>query len=111
MQSSDRNVFSSSQSRADSAFHMPRTASSADTCQLTFSKHGHGRSLVRGAQEPAGAPLADEIGRLAVEEHRAAADEYRADGLVVAIHHARQPAVLFDAILGVAVKRRVQPHG
>src|SRR3981081_4624802 len=97
MQSSDRNVFSSSQSRADSAFHMPRTGSSPDPCTLPFPKHGPGGSLVRGAQEPAGAPLADEIGRLAVEEHRAAADEYRADGLVVAIHHARPPAVLSDA--------------
>ena len=36
-----------------------------------------------GAQEAAGAVPADEVGRLSVQEHRAAADEYSADGVVV----------------------------
>src|SRR5215207_2572740 len=103
MQSSDRNVFSKSQSRADSAFHIPRTVSSTDTCQLTFLSRPRG-SLVGRPQEPPRALLADEIGGLAVEEHRVAADEYSLHGVVVAIHHAGQTAILLDTFLGIVVE-------
>src|SRR4051812_41300344 len=107
MQSADRNVFKESQSRAERAFHMPRTVSSTDTCELRFVS-GNCGSLVRGAQEAAGAVPADKIGRLAVEEHRAAADENRGDGVVVAVDHPGQPAVLLDRVLGVAIESRIE---
>src|ERR1700704_1510814 len=103
MHSSDRNCFIPSQSRADNAFHIPRTVSSTDTCQLTLMR-GDCRGFVRGTQEPAGALLADEIGGFAIEEHRAASDEYRVDGVVVAIDHAGQAGVLLDTILGVVIQ-------
>src|ERR1700754_4592078 len=103
MQSSDRNCVIPSQSLADRAFHMPRTVSSTDTCELTLMCGDCG-GLVRGAQEAAGALLADEIGRLAVEENRTAADEYRVHGVVVAVDHAGQAAVLLRAILGVVTQ-------
>src|SRR5690349_15961615 len=104
MQSSDRNVVSDSQSLADSAFHMPRTVSSTDTGELHLVGSG---GLVRGAQESAGALHADDVGQLAVDEHRAASHEHRADGVVVAVDHPGQPAVLLDAVLGIAVERRI----
>src|SRR6185295_18734252 len=100
MQSSDRNVFSAPQSRADSAFHIPCTVSSTDTCELHLLG-GDGRGLVRGAQEAPRTLLADDVGRLAIEEHRTAADEY---GVVVAVDHAGQPAVLLDRVLGVVIQ-------
>src|SRR4051794_36906427 len=103
MQSSERNGFIPSQSRADSAFHMPRTVSSTDTCQLTFCDW-QGWSLVRGAQEAPGASLADQVGGLAVDEHRAPADQYRLHGVVVAVHHAGQAAVLLDTVFGVGIE-------
>src|SRR3979490_3075598 len=102
MQSSDRNVCSSSQSRADSAFHMPRTVSSTDTCRLTFL-HRDRRRLVRGPQEPAGPLLTDEGGGLAVEEHRTPADQHGVEADGVAVDHAGQTAILIDTILGVVV--------
>src|SRR5215208_2789475 len=108
MQSSDRKVFNESQSRADSAFHIPWTVSSTDTGQLTFLKGG---GFVRGAQVTPSASPADDVGGLAVEKHHAAADEYRADGGVVAVDHAGQPAVLVDRLLGVLVQRRVEAFG
>src|SRR4051812_44432081 len=104
MQSSDRNVFNESQSRADSAFHMLRTVSSTDTCQLAFLNR---RSLVRRTQESARALVADEAGGLAVEEHRTAADEDGNHGGVVAVDHSGQTAVLLDAVLGVVIESRV----
>src|SRR5215210_4121041 len=106
MQSSDRNVFKESQSRADRAFHMPRTVSSTDTCELRFVSGDCG-SLVCGAQEAAGAVSADEVGWLAVEEDRSATDENSGDGVVVAVDHAGQPAVLLDGVLGVVIESRI----
>src|SRR6478609_9581640 len=73
MQSSDRNCFISSHSRADRALHMLRTVSSTDTCQLTVRRRDRW-DLVRGTQEPTGALFADEIAGRAVDENRAVAD-------------------------------------
>src|SRR3981081_2969798 len=103
MQSSDRNDFTESQSRADSAFHIPNTVSSTypGALRLPYDPRA---GLVGGPQEPSGALLADEVGRLAVEEHRAAADEYRVHSVVISVHHAGQAAVLVDPVLGVGVQ-------
>src|ERR1700754_3035960 len=103
MQSSARNGFMPSQSLADRAFHMPWTVSSTDTCELHLFGGDCG-GLVGGAQEPSGSLRADELCRLAVEEHRPAADEHGAHNLVVAVDHARHPAVLLDVVLGVVVE-------
>src|SRR6185436_6032813 len=86
MQSSDRNAFSDSQSRVDSAFHIPRTVSSTDTCELHLLG-GDGRGLMRGTEEAPRALLADDFGRLAAEEDRTAADEHGGDCVVVAVDH------------------------
>jgi hypothetical protein len=59
---------------------------------------------MRGAQEAACAVLADEIGRLAFQKYRATSDEYRFDGVVVAVDHAGQAAILLDAVLGVFIE-------
>ncbi|CQD19274.1 hypothetical protein BN970_04347 [Mycolicibacterium conceptionense] len=64
-----------------------------------------------GSQEPAGALLADEVGQLTVGEHGAPADQDGGDGLVVAIHHAGQAAVLLDGVLGVGVEGVVEMFG
>src|SRR6476469_3283879 len=108
MQSSARNGFMPSQSRADSAFHIPRTVSSTDTCQLAFCNR---RGLVCRAQEAPGARLADEWRRQTVEEYRPTADEHGTDGVVVAVDHAGQPAILLDAGLGIVIERRVESVG
>src|SRR5688500_8900705 len=110
MQSSDRKVFNESQSRAESAFHIPWTVSSTDTGELTFL-NGNCGSLVCGTQETPGAFLADDAGRRAVEENRATADEHRADGGVVPVDHAGQSAVLVNGLLGVVVQGRVEALG
>src|SRR3954447_18960486 len=104
MQSSDRNVFSDSQSRADRAFHIPRTVSSTDTCELAFL-YRQCRCLACCPQEPPGALLAHDVGRLAVEEYRTATDENRFHGVVVAVHHAGGTAVVLDGVLGILVQR------
>src|SRR6185295_19005886 len=110
MQSSDRNCFIPSQSRADRALHMLRTVSSTDTCQLTFLRRDR-RGLVRGTQEPTGALFADEIAGRAVDENRAPANKHGIDGSIIAVGHPGQPAVLLDLFLGVVIKRLVEPFG
>src|ERR1700694_85407 len=99
MQSSDRKDLTDSQSRAESARHKPRTVSSTDTRQLD-SLSVRCRCPVCGAQEASGALLAHDVGSLAVEEGRASADENGVHGVVVAVDHAGQAAVLLDALLG-----------
>src|SRR6188768_1203473 len=99
MQSSDRNCFISSNSRADRALHMLRTVSSTDTCQLTVGRRDRW-DLVRGTQEPTGALFADEIAGRAVDENRAPANEHSIDGSVVAVDHPGQAAILLDLFLG-----------
>src|ERR1700736_6467101 len=103
MQSSERNALRESQSRADRAFHIPRTVPSTDTGQLTLLRR-YCRGFVRGAQEAAGALLADDFGRPAVEEHSTARDEHRVDGVVVAVDHPGRAAVLLDTILCVVIE-------
>src|SRR5690349_4492232 len=71
---------------------------------------GRGRGGV-GAQEAAGALRAEHLGGPPVEEHRLPGDEHGADGVVVAVHHARQSAVLLDLLLRIGVERAVQTCG
>ena len=46
---------------------------------------------------------------MTVEEHRPAGDEHGTHGVVVAIHHPGQVAVLVDRFLGVGVQDLIQP--
>src|SRR6476661_8465731 len=80
MQSCARWVFTTSQSRSESACHNPRTVastgvtalnSSTDTCQRTFL-HRHGGRFMGSAQQPSGALLSYGPRRPAVVEHRPA---------------------------------------
>src|SRR4029079_15829544 len=100
MQSSDRNCFIPSQSRADRALHMLRTVSSTDTCQLTFLRRDRG-GLVRGTQEPTGTLFADEIAGRAVDENRAPGNEHGIDGSIIAVDHPGQPAALSTLALDI----------
>src|SRR5271163_3833216 len=72
---------------------------------------GNGRRLSARAQEAAGAHGPEKTRGLAVGDHLLTADEHRGDGVVVAVDHARQPAVLVDALLGVLVQRGVEVFG
>src|SRR4051812_3369432 len=115
MQSSERYVFRASQLRSDSACHIPRTtcftsASVDASCCSTdigeFAFRGGGGRRLPGAQEAAGAFIAECRGGFTVAEHGATGDEYRGDGVVVAVDHAGQPAVLLNLLFGVIIKRR-----
>src|SRR6476646_7154957 len=103
MQSSDRNCFVPSQSRADRALHMLRTVSSTDSCQLAFLRRDRGR-LVSGTHEPTGALFADGIAGRAVDENLPTANDEGIDGSIIAVDHRGQPAVLLDLFLGVVIK-------
>src|ERR1700722_9342222 len=52
-------------------------------------------------EEAAGADLSEDGRGFTVRHNLLAADENANDGGVVAIYHARQPTVLFDALFGV----------
>src|SRR3954447_2293960 len=114
MQSSDRNVLSVSQSRSDSAFHMPNTVwatsvgtaeVSIDMCQLRFRRRRAGcRRRPAHPQETPGALGPENVGRFAVADDRTPADQHQIDGVVVAVDHPGQAGVLLDGVLGVVLE-------
>jgi len=65
---------------------------------------GRQRFQTKSEQEAAGALPTDEVGGVAVDEHRVAADEHGADGVIVAVDHAGQAAILLDPFLGVLIE-------
>src|SRR5690349_5888416 len=100
MQSSARKVFTASQLRADNARHIPNTTS-ADIGELLVAAQGADRAA-RG-EEAAGARAAHQLRWPSVVEDRPAADQHYRHGVVVAVDHPGQPAVLVDGGLGVSV--------
>ena len=51
------------------------------------------------------------LGRIPVCDHLLSTDEHGDDSVVVAVHHARKSAVLFDRTFGVFVQRAVEALG